>query len=128
MVCLYSLASEEWELLKVPRMDALVTAVTTILVKEGVALWGMQECKLETLLKQAFEANALSLQTSICGLYLARARLHWAQSLENLEHGSEVARMELCVAYLVDTWYDLFRVSSKNVASVVIFSGFATGQ
>lgn len=76
MSCLYPVPSWEKKLLWLPKVHALVIAVTkktTIQVEGGAALKDLQDKKLEMLLKQVFEVSTLTLQAVVCGAYVARA-------------------------------------------------------
>lgn len=66
MTCLYPLPEQE-KLLS-PKVDAAVSAMTkkTMVPVEGSTALNVQDRKFDTLLKQTFDINALTLQASVC--------------------------------------------------------------
>ncbi|XP_029466480.1 uncharacterized protein LOC115096075 [Rhinatrema bivittatum] len=77
---LYPLPEECLDMLKMPKMDSSVTAVTkhtTIPVVGAMALRDVQDCKLEFHLKRLFEVLALGVRALICSSLMQQASLRW---------------------------------------------------
>ncbi|XP_030062722.1 MBT domain-containing protein 1 [Microcaecilia unicolor] len=122
---LYPVPEADKALLKLPVVDAVVSAVTkrnTVPVDGGMALKDTQDRRLDSLLKHNFEVSSLAVQAAICGSLVARACFRWAERV--LDRSSddlaaidvEVAKIETGSAFLADALYDLLRASSKSLA------------
>ncbi|XP_029443078.1 dystonin-like [Rhinatrema bivittatum] len=115
------------ELIKVPKVDSAVSAVTkrtTIPVTGGAALRDTQDRKLEVFLKRVFEVSGLGMRAVMCSSLAQRASLRWVQQLltsQDLppEEAAQADRLEAAIAYGVDALYDLFRVLARSMVSVL---------
>ncbi|XP_029458675.1 lamina-associated polypeptide 2, isoforms alpha/zeta-like [Rhinatrema bivittatum] len=124
---LYPLPEEVLELLRLPRVDAAVSAVTkrsTIPVTGATALKDIQDRKLEVQLKKVFEVSALGVRAAICSNFVLRAGLRWAQNLQanaGLSDGesSQADHLEAVIAYSADAMHDLLRTSARAMVSAV---------
>ncbi|XP_029452565.1 uncharacterized protein LOC115088435 [Rhinatrema bivittatum] len=124
---LYPLPEDVLELLRLPKLDSAVAAVTkktTIPVTGGTALKDIQDRKLEVQLKRIFEVSALGIRAAVCSNFSLRAGLRWAQQLlanESLstDEARQASRLEAVIAYSADAFYDLLRTSARTMVSAV---------
>ncbi|XP_029442624.1 uncharacterized protein LOC115082537 [Rhinatrema bivittatum] len=124
---LYPLPEDALELLRLPRVDAAVSAVTkrsTIPVTGATALRDVQDRKLEVQLKKVFEVSALGARAAICSNFALRAGLRWAQTLQanaGLSEGeaAQADLLEAVIAYSADAMHDLLRTSARAMVSAV---------
>ncbi|XP_029457215.1 uncharacterized protein LOC115091243 [Rhinatrema bivittatum] len=118
---LYSLDTVVRELLRFPKVDVLVCAVSkqmTIPMEGGAAFKDVHDRRIEAILKQAFEAVAKTLQIASCCSLVARSLLLF-QEIDNSDMNSR-AVMEPAAAFILsDAGCDLVRTSARGVASVI---------
>ncbi|XP_029448605.1 uncharacterized protein LOC115086312 [Rhinatrema bivittatum] len=124
---LYPLPEDFLDLVRFPKVDSAVSAVTkrtTIPVTGGTALRDTQDRKLETFLKKVFEVSALGMRAVMCTSLTQRASLLWVQQLLTSQQlppdeAAQADSLESAIAYGADALYDLFRVLARSMVSVV---------
>ncbi|XP_029469111.1 uncharacterized protein LOC115097441 [Rhinatrema bivittatum] len=124
---LYPLPEDALELLRLPRVDAAVSAVTkrsTIPVTGATALRDIQDRKLEVQLKKIFEVSALGVRAAMCSTFALRAGLRWAQVLQanaDLSSGeaTQADNLEAVIAYSADAMHDVLRTSARAMVAAV---------
>ncbi|KAL8213096.1 UNVERIFIED_CONTAM: hypothetical protein K2H54_060713 [Gekko kuhli] len=126
---LYPFSRQMLDLIKVPIVDAPVTALISraAFPRDGDgSLKCKADCDSELALCRAHETLALSIRASVATSLAARASLGWAhQLLSELSAGSQkfkeyLERIEKASAFMADGSLDSMRFSARAMASAVV--------